>query len=285
MVWALATESLASGVGIHTESDWRELGRQRRSRYLDAYPFPHLVERDLFPSDLILEAERQELPGALALPTHGTHRLRKAESATVNGPAAEALLSTMKSPPFMAFVEEVTGVRGLEPDDTNLWAGLHANVRGSFAAIHRDFILHAKTRKWHRVNALLFLNSDWRPEYRGDLELWTADSSECGARVKPDAGTLVIFETHSGTLHGIPDPIVCPENRARLSLAAYYYHSDEPPPGPLEEERFRRARRPQDPWWVGIPELPELARGVARPLGARFPALKRFVFDRRARRL
>jgi Rps23 Pro-64 3,4-dihydroxylase Tpa1-like proline 4-hydroxylase len=189
----------------------------------------------------------------------------------------------MMSPAFVAFVEEATGLRNLESDDSNYWAGLHASGRGAFSSLHRDFAVHPVTRKWHRVNALLFLNSDWREEYGGDLELWSSDLVACGARIKPDAGTLVIFETNDATLHGIPDPIACPKGRMRLSLAVYYY-SDEPWPESPHEFRFRRARRPQDPWWIGVPDLAEVASIVLDPLTGRIPVVRRFMNALRSRR-
>jgi hypothetical protein len=232
---------------------------------------------------LVFAAEKEELPRALTLPVHSNHRRRKAESRMVTGPAAEALLTTMKSPAFVAYVEEVTGLVGLQTDDTNFWGGLHANGKGCFCSLHRDFEVHPVTNLWHRVNVLLYLNSDWREEYGGDLELWASDVKECGARIKPDAGTLVIFETHAGTLHGIPDPLSCPEDRMRLSLATYYY-SEEPPPRLVHESRFRRARRPQDPWWVGVPDVFELARIVLDPVAEHVPPVRRGMNALRDRR-
>ena len=241
-----------------------------------------MVERDLFPRDDVLAAEKEELPRALTLPVHHHHRQRKAESRCVDGPAARRLLAAMKSPGFVAYVEAVTGLSGLQTDDTNFWAGLHANGRAAFSSLHRDFPVHPVTKKWHRANALLFLNSDWRDAYGGDLEVWTPDAKTCGDRIKPDAGTLVIFETHTGTVHGI-DQVRCPPERMRLSLAAYFY-SDEPPPGSLAEPRFRRPRRPQDPWWIAVPDVFELARIIVDPLSERVPAAARAVNALRARR-
>jgi len=39
---------------------------------------------------------------------------------------------------------------------------------------------------YRRLNALLYLNKDWRPEYRGDLELWSeAPASVSGVMASP----------------------------------------------------------------------------------------------------
>ena len=268
--------TLADNVDAPSELEWRVRARAARPRYLAANPWPHLVEHDLLPRSLVLAAEEQELPAALVLPTRGTHRERKADARDVAGPAAEQLLAMLKSPAFLAYLEELTGIGNLQTDPTNQWAGLHANGPDAFRSVHTDFVVHPVTQKWHRVNVLLFLNSDWHDDYGGDLELWAPDLSECGARVKPEAGTMVIFETHGGTPHGIPDPVACPEGRMRLSLVAYFY-SDDPPADQGARHRLRLERRPQDPWSTSLPEFNDLGHLLIGPLTRRFPALRRVV--------
>ena len=39
----------------------------------------------------------------------------------------------------------------------------------------------------------------------------------------PRFNTMVLWETHDATLHGLPDPVKCPLDRTRLSVACYYY--------------------------------------------------------------
>lgn len=258
------------------EDAWRTRGRQERATYLAAKPWPHVVIDDLFPLDLVAKAETEELPRALELVPHRSHLEVKGESPTVVGRAAEDLLDAMCTPAFVAFVEEVTNVRNLVPDPSHVWSGLNASGPGSFQSMHRDFPRHPVTKKWHRVNALLYLNSSWPEEYGGDLEMWPPDMSACGRRVPPTAGTLVIFETTSETLHGVPDPIRCPPGCSRLSLASYYYN-DEPQPGGGHEPIFRRPRRPQDPWRMGIAEPRHIALGLIRPLYEHMPAVQRVV--------
>ena len=136
----------------------------------------------------------------------------------------------------MTFLEELTGVSGLIPDPTHYWAGLHVNPPGAFQAIHRDFRVHPITGLFHRVNILIYLNSNWKSEYGGELELWKSDKSACGQQVAPVAGKSVIFEAGPLAFHGIPEPINCPTGRARLSLAAIYYTVD-PPPNDRKESR------------------------------------------------
>ena len=50
---------------------------------------------------------------------------------------------------------------------------------------------------------------------------------ECIVRVKPEFGRAVIFNTDLDSFHGHPDPLNCPPDRSRRSLATYYYTAAE----------------------------------------------------------
>jgi hypothetical protein len=233
-----------------------------------------VVLRDVFPATLVESAEREELPFARSLATRETRRVRKAESHRVNGPSAAALLDIMDSAGFVEQVRTVTGIDDLRADPTHLLAGLHVSGRGSFQALHTDFVRQPFTGWWHRVNVLLYLNSSWDDSYRGDLELWPSDLSARGALIRPQAGTTVIFETTSETVHGLPDRLRCPTDHRRLSLAAYYY-TPSPPPGLSRPPLLRRPRRPQDPRRQGIAERGEIALGLTERVLGPFPAARR----------
>jgi len=231
--------------------DLSDLARTHRQGYLAASPWPHVVLDDLIDPALIAAAEREELEPSLHLAVERNYRKIKAESPEPNGPAAAKILDSIASTEFVTFLEDLTGVSGLIPDPTHYWAGLHVNPPGAFQAIHRDFRTHPITGLFHRVNILIYLNSDWKREYGGELELWKSDKTACERQVAPVAGKSVIFEAGPLAFHGIPDPIRCPPGRARLSLAAIYYTVD-PPPDDRKESKFFRPKRPQDPWYLGF---------------------------------
>jgi Rps23 Pro-64 3,4-dihydroxylase Tpa1-like proline 4-hydroxylase len=236
-----------SGVPVNL----RDLARTHREGYLAASPWPHVVFDDLIDPELIAAAEREELEPSLSLEVERNYRKIKAESPEPNGPAATKILEILASTEFVSFLEGLTGVSSLISDPSHYWAGLHVNPPGAFQAIHRDFRTHPITGLFHRVNILIYLNSDWKSEYGGELELWRSDKTACGRQVAPVAGKSVIFEAGPLAFHGIPEPIRCPAGRARLSLAAIYYTVD-PPPDDRKESRFFRPKRPQDPWYLGF---------------------------------
>jgi hypothetical protein len=41
--------------------------------------------------------------------------------------------------------------------------------------------------------------------------------------VRPDFGTIVVFGTTADSLHGHPQPLQCPPDKSRKSIALYYY--------------------------------------------------------------
>jgi Rps23 Pro-64 3,4-dihydroxylase Tpa1-like proline 4-hydroxylase len=239
------------------------LARERRGEYLAGSPWPHLVLDDLIDPAVIAAAEAQEIGRGLELQPHRSYRHVKAESPEVVGAATKALQDDLDSPPFLEFLEQLTGVPNLVADPSHFWAGVHVSSAGAFQAVHRDFRKHPVSKLFHRVNVLTYLNSDWESAFGGELELWSSDMTGHVERIAPLAGKMVIFETTPETLHGVPDPVRCPPGRARLSLASYYY-SESPGPQHRLPALLRRPRRPQDPWFTGFAAPSDGVAGLGR---------------------
>jgi hypothetical protein len=79
----------------------------------------------------------------------------------------------------------------------------------------------------------------------GNLQLWNKDMSECEASIEPIHNRAVIFRTDRCSNHGHPDPLSCPENRGRKSLAVYYYEPIQPGDNPEYRSTVYK-RRPFD---------------------------------------
>lgn len=139
------------------------------------------------------------------------------------GPYTQRLLYELKSQKFIAILERLTGIADLIPDALNLGGGIHLNASGALLKIHADFNRHDRWHLARRLNLLLYLNEGWQPEYGGDLELWDREMTQCVKRISPIAGRCVIFSTSSHSYHGHPEPIRCPPDVSRKSLALYYY--------------------------------------------------------------
>jgi Rps23 Pro-64 3,4-dihydroxylase Tpa1-like proline 4-hydroxylase len=121
----------------------------------------------------------------------------------------------------------LTGARGLLGDPDLDGAGLHRMEPGGYLNVHADALMHGKRRTWSRqLNLILFLNRDWREDYRGALELWTGDVRRCVRSIAPIFNRAVLFRTTPTSFHGVPEAVACPPGRARKSLALYYFRDE-----------------------------------------------------------
>ncbi len=124
---------------------------------------------------------------------------------------------------FLRLMTEITGINSLIADPDLVGGGLHQSLPGAFLDVHVDYNVHPKW-KWHRrLNLLLYLNRDWRPEYKGNLELWDMERNTCVAEIEPLFNRAVLFETSKVSYHGHPQPLACPPGMTRKSLAVYYF--------------------------------------------------------------
>lgn len=206
----------------------QKLGKSLQEKYTSNSPFPHIVLDDFLPKDLlrrVLADFPKREPGKFS-DAHSRlktgYQLEKIES-----PFITNLIDALNSSQFMEFLEEMTGIKGLFPDPHQTGGGLHETARGGHLSIHADFNLHPKLRAHRRMNLILFLNEGWQESYGGALELWKTDMSACEKAVLPVIGRAVVFNTNSDSYHGHPDPLNCPDEVFRRSLALYYYSVPE----------------------------------------------------------
>lgn len=124
---------------------------------------------------------------------------------------------------FVSFLQKLTGVEDLIPDSNLNGGGLHQIMPGGKLDIHEDYNIHRELRALRKVNAILYLNENWRDEWGGHLELWDKDMTRCVKKISPIRNRLVVFRTDQTSNHGHPHPLTCPEGVSRKSLASYYY--------------------------------------------------------------
>jgi len=153
----------------------------------------------------------------------------------------------LNSPQFVVQLSELTGIAGLVTDPSLQGGGLHQSGRGGFLNLHTDFSTHYYNKNWRRrVNLILYLNRDWKPEWGGALEFWDQKARIRLAKYLPLLNHAVIFNTDNNALHGFPDPLQCPENIWRKSIAFYYYTLEENSRGGVRPTVYRA--RSGDGW-------------------------------------
>lgn len=138
------------------------------------------------------------------------------------------IIDLFSSQRIIKFIEDITDITDLQTDPFLLGGGIHKTTTNGYLSVHCDFNIHPQTQKHRRVNALLYLNSNWKSEYNGCLELWNRDMQSCAHKIEPISNRLVIFRITDDALHGSPEKWLAPDNYPRLSLAFYYYTDDRP---------------------------------------------------------
>lgn len=198
-----------------------------RQRYEQARPFPHIALDDLLPSRLLDEMveEIQQLEVDPLRDFYATHEKRSISDFQRLPPTTARLIWDFNSAPFLEFLERMTGIDGLIPDPYLEGGGIHQIGSGGYLKVHTDFNFHRKLRLHRRLNLLLYLNRAWEPEWGGALELWDSGMRKAEATYLPLFNRLVVFSTTDESYHGHPDPLACPPDVTRNSIALYYYTS------------------------------------------------------------
>jgi Rps23 Pro-64 3,4-dihydroxylase Tpa1-like proline 4-hydroxylase len=212
-------------------AELRTIAERHHEAYVSAQPFPHIVLHDLVPVDtlrsVIAEFPAPGEPGKSSDKPYEKKRAYRDESNL--GAHTRQLISQLNSSMFVRFLEDLTGIRALLVDPHLAGGGLHQIERGGFLNIHADFNRLERAGLDRRLNLLLYLNEDWDDAWGGHLELWTRDMDHVQHRIAPTLGTCVIFSTRSDSFHGHPEPLACPPDRTRMSIALYYYSNGRPP--------------------------------------------------------
>ena len=87
----------------------------------------------------------------------------------------------------------------------------------------------------------------------------------CEKKVLPVFNRLLIFATLDNAYHGHPDPLTCPPDRARRSMALYYYTVEKPEGAEADHTTVFKARPGEAFNSIGPPGAQAL--GAARHLG------------------
>jgi Rps23 Pro-64 3,4-dihydroxylase Tpa1-like proline 4-hydroxylase len=197
-----------------------------QQKYHAAEPFHHLAIDYFLPLEFIesiLAAFPDKSQASVShTKAHQLHKRGYRPHMLGNNPCRH-YLSLFNTPPVLPFLEEVTGIEGLIPDPYFVGGGLHEIERGGKLNVHADFTLHEKLNLVRRINLLIYLNKAWQSDYGGKLELWDSNMKQCVKSIEPKFNRAVIFTTDKQSFHGHPEPLNCPPDMTRRSIALYYY--------------------------------------------------------------
>jgi hypothetical protein len=207
--------------------DARRAGEALSASYCFADPFPHVAVDHFLPESVARTALDHFPRGALRSDTvfdHGYAGLHKRQILPDDCDAeARQLFQFFNSRPMLEFLEGLTTIQGLIPDPYFIGGGFHETGRGGKLGIHADFRINEQLHLHRRINVIVYLNENWKPEYGGELELWDRDMKAKRLSVAPLFNRCVIFNTDADSYHGHPDPLQTPDGVLRRSIALYYY--------------------------------------------------------------
>jgi hypothetical protein len=208
---------------------WAKDAAVLQERYQSAQPYPHIALDNFLPSEIAERLEQnfplKEAPLWQALPTDDQKHKYAADDFALFPDPFQEVISALNSGPFVTFLERVTGISNLIVDAKLSGGGLHRIERGGKLNVHVDYSHHGENGLSRRINLLIYLNKDWQEEYGGHFEFWNMAGKEKTrlARIAPLFNRCVIFSTSPQSFHGHPEPLNCPPDMARKSLALYYF--------------------------------------------------------------
>lgn len=205
-----------------------------KNKYQKNSPYPHIVLENFLDEESLNRAfadfDVLNKNEAWINYVHFNENKKGFNKINVLPPHLQSVVRQLNSSDFVRFLSDLSGIDNLLVDDSYEGGGIHQSTTGGFLNIHADFTVHPHHRNWQRrVNVILYLNKSWPAAWGGDLELWNKEMTVCEVKVAPAFNRCIIFNTNAYSFHGHPEPMTCPSDRYRRSIAIYYYTKEENP--------------------------------------------------------
>ena len=201
--------------------------------YHNGLPFPNIVIENFFNEDYLNQI-LLDFPDLSKIKSSqkylNKNEIKYANNDYQNFPdSIKNFFEFLNSNMYLNFLQKLTSVKEKLIVDPQLnGGGLHEIKKGGVLKIHTDFNKHPSLKLDRRINVLIYLNKDWKDQYGGHLELWDKDMLGCKKKILPTFNKMVIFSTNDFSNHGHPDPVICPLNQSRKSIALYYFSEGRP---------------------------------------------------------
>ena len=213
--------------------DLEDVAKKHKNNYSIATPFPNIVFSNFFDTNF-LNNILKEFPDLSKL--HGSqiyeakNEIKLSNKNYKNFPEkTKNFIDFLNSNVFLNFLQNLTSIKEKLVSDPHLeGGGLHEIKKGGVLKIHTDFNRHPFLNLDRRINVLIYLNKNWKDSYGGNLEMWNKNMSTCEKKISPLFNKMVIFSTTDFSNHGHPEPLSCPNEMSRKSIALYYFSSGRP---------------------------------------------------------
>ena len=196
------------------------------------YPFSHVVVDDFLQSDtlpkILTEVNRlrdADAQSKVIDPLY-PHEFNKYAFNSNYDTYLKQLFIELNSTDFIKHIERITGVNNIICNELSLHGtGIHRIRSNGFSQLHTDFnTYHSKNRILdRRVNLLIYLNPDWKSDYKGQLCLCDKNTNMCAKKIDPIMNRCVIFNTTNSSIYGMPETLNVPNDGASQYISVYYY--------------------------------------------------------------
>jgi len=210
-----------------------EFALKEKKNYLTAKPFPNIALNNFFNNNF-LNTILNEFPDLSKLQESQNYNVKNEIKLSNKNydkfpTTIKSFIDFLNSDTFLSFLQNITSIEEKLISDPQLeGGGLHEIKSGGVLKVHTDFNRHPTLDLDRRVNVLIYLNKNWKDSYGGSLELWNKNMSMCEKKISPTFNTMVIFSTTDFSNHGHPEPLNCPKDISRKSIALYYFSSGRP---------------------------------------------------------
>ena len=204
---------------------------QFKEQFKEAKPFNHLVIDDFFDAESAKKMA-EEFPSyeSSAWTAHYLSAIENKKTSNHWDKFPESIytgLSYLCSPWWTWKLSDMTGVDEIYPDYGLHGGGMHSHRPGGYLNLHLDYSIHPKLKLERKFNIIIYMTPEWRPEWGGGLQFWSHDEEtnkpkEMVTCIENKFNRAVLFDTTQNSWHGLPEPIKCPDDVTRNSLAMYY---------------------------------------------------------------
>ena len=200
------------------------------AKYSQEGPFDHCVIDNFFNKDIALKLEK-EFPSFNSEAWHVYDNAIEVKKTCNNWnafpPLTYQVFTFLNSQEFTSLLSRsLFDKKELFSDIGLNGGGWHIHKKGGKLNPHLDYSLHPKSGLQRKLNIIIYLNSNWKENWGGHLGFWGSESNKKPGEIKkkfiPKFNRAILFDTTQNSWHGLPEPVNCPINEYRKSLAVYY---------------------------------------------------------------
>lgn len=200
---------------------------------------------DLLPEHIASEIFKS-FPEPNKMGEHRSLKENKKIAAQLNlyHPILEEITFAFQDLRIVKIVEEITGIKHMEPDSKLYAGGISLMSEGNFLNPHLDNSHDSEREKYRVLNLLYYVTPDWKQEYGGNLELWDNGVKEQQRTIFSKFNRLVLMITNKTSFHSVSKVV---HNGHRCCVSNYYF-ADQP----AENESYFHVTtfygRPEEPF-------------------------------------